>query len=68
MPVRWKLAEIMKRANILKYIFSASDQNIVFIVRAGIERPNPGAFCDGNADLFFRVASVSHDALPRSVK
>jgi hypothetical protein len=36
-------------------------------VRTGIELPNLGAFCDGVADLFFCVASISHDALPRSV-
>jgi hypothetical protein len=66
-PVRWKLAEIVKRANILKHVLAPPDQNVVFTVRTGIELPNLGAFCDGVADLFFCMASISHDVLPRSV-
>jgi hypothetical protein len=60
MPVRWKLAEIVKRAKILKYVLALPDQNVVCTVRAHIERPNLYALCDSVADLLFRVASISH--------
>ena len=66
MPVSWELVDVVKSANILKHVLAAPDQDVVFAVRTGIQDPGLGAFCDGAADLFFRVTSIFHVSLPRS--